>query len=107
MKVIYLLGSTLAGNLWSMQRNISNAQQWAYKLWQMGYAVICPQLNGLFMNDSLGRIYVQGNMEIVKRCDAIFKYDKSFKYFTEIERVCSENKIPVFDSLDKMYKDLI
>lgn len=54
--------------------NIIHARSAALKLWNEGWAVICPHTNSMFMGSRLGgdEKFIEGDLEILKRCDAIY-----------------------------------
>jgi len=57
-----------------VDRNIQQAREIAIKLWEAGYAVICPHLNTQHFEldcklDHAG--YLAGDFEIIERCDAV------------------------------------
>jgi len=54
--------------------NIIHARSAALKLWNEGWAVICPHTNSMFMGSLLGgdEKFIEGDLEIVKRCDTIY-----------------------------------
>ncbi len=54
--------------------NIQRAKSVAVELWEMGYTVICPHLNTAHFEryiDLPPEIYIERDLEIVKRCDGI------------------------------------
>ena len=72
MKVAYISGSYRSNAINGIYENIQKARQVALKYWNLGYAVICPHLNTAFMDGSCGdHIWLQGDIEILKRCDVI------------------------------------
>ena len=55
--------------------NIDIARKYAIVLWEMGFTVYCPHLNTAhFEKDCECEYgdYIDGNLEILSRCDAIF-----------------------------------
>ena len=74
MKIIYVSGPYRAPTEQLRFQNILNARDAAVKLWQKGWAVICPHLNTMHMGGIMGNdeIFLDGDVEIVKRCDALF-----------------------------------
>lgn len=71
MKLIYLAGK-YSGDV---DANIAEARRWAVKLWEAGYAVICPHLNTAHMEiDCKAQYedYLRGDFMMIERCDAIF-----------------------------------
>ena len=73
MKIVYIAGAYrskwgLLGRAW----NISRARKIAKLLWGMGFAVVCPHSNSAFMDRAAtDRTFLTGDLEILKRCDAI------------------------------------
>lgn len=73
MKVIYVAGAYRGKSENEVYENIHHARTEALKLWKQGWCVICPHLNSAFMggmNDA--DIFLQGGLEILRRCDAIY-----------------------------------
>jgi len=79
-KVIYVAGPYTPWNVGeylssSIDNNIEIARQFAIRLWQKGFTVICPHLNTAhFEQDCPCKYddYLQGDLELLSRCDAIF-----------------------------------
>lgn len=73
MKVIYLAGKYRGSCPNEVYENIQHARREAFKLWQENWAVICPHMNTMFMDfKESGEPFISGDLEILKRCDAIF-----------------------------------
>lgn len=73
MKVIYVAGSYRSNTEWGLVENIRKAEDAAIRLWQEGYAVICPHKNTAhFGGLAPDNIWLEGDLEILKRCDAIY-----------------------------------
>jgi len=75
MKVMYVSGPYRAPTENGVFENIMRARAAAHKLWEKGWAVVCPHTNSMFMGGLDGRsdeAFIEGDLEIVKRCDAIF-----------------------------------
>ena len=82
MKVIYVAGKYLGKSDWETYLNIHHAKLVAHRLWDEGWAVICPHANTAFFggeNESDKdnpngdwRKWIGGDFEIIKRCDAIY-----------------------------------
>ena len=73
MKIIYIAGAYRNQTEWGLVENIRHAESEAIKLWQEGWAVICPHKNtahfgGLCPDDT----WLEGDLEILKRCDAVY-----------------------------------
>ena len=69
-KVIYVSGKYRAKSIFGVALNIWRARRAARRLWQEGYAVLCPHLNTSFFKEDSA--YIRGDCEFVKRCDAIY-----------------------------------
>ncbi len=73
MKIIYVAGAYRNKTEWGLVQNIRHAEAASIKLWQKGWAVICPHKNtahfgGLCPDDT----WLKGDLEMLKRCDAIY-----------------------------------
>lgn len=74
MKIIYVAGSYRHKSMNQIWENIVHARQEARKLWLAGWAVICPHMNTAFMDTmpNTDQIFLDGDIEILRRCDAIY-----------------------------------
>ena len=73
MKVIYVAGCYRADDINGVLGNIIKAREASRKLWLRGWAVICPHLNSCFMDGTdTDKIFLDGDLEILRRCDAIY-----------------------------------
>ena len=82
MKLIYVAGPYLGKCDWETYLNIHEARLAAHKLWEEGWAVICPHSNTAFFGgvgeqdkdnpNGDWRKWVEGDLEMVRRCDAIY-----------------------------------
>ena len=73
MKVIYVAGAYRADSENGVFENIMHARREAQKLWHLGWAVICPHTNTMFMGETKpDLIFLAGDLEMLKRCDAIY-----------------------------------
>ena len=75
-KLIYLAGPySASSNGKSVEENIVAARNIAVKLWDAGYAVICPHMNTAHFEklcrNTRNRDFVDGDLLMVERCDAI------------------------------------
>ena len=103
MKIIYVSGPYRAPTEQLRFQNILNARDAAVKLWQKGWAVICPHLNTMHMGGIMGNdeIFLDGDVEIVKRCDAIFM----LKGFENSEGACKEIEVAYERNITIYYED--
>lgn len=77
MKVIYVAGKYRAESWNGVFENIMKARAVARNLWVHGWAVVCPHANTFFMDgeDIPNRTFLDGDLEIIRRCDAMFMLD--------------------------------
>lgn len=76
MKVVFVCGPFRAQSAWDIEQNIRRAEELALELWRAGYAVVCPHTNTRFFQGAADDdIWLQGDLEILKRCDAIALVD--------------------------------
>lgn len=74
-KLVYVSGAITADTQVERWEHIMLARYVAIKLWEMGFTVICPHLNTMFMDGALGmdwEDWITGDLEIIERCDAVF-----------------------------------
>jgi len=72
LKVAYVAGPYRAPTPYQTLRNIHEAEYVALKLWQLGYAVICPHKNtSMFDGECEDSVWLDGYLEILKRCDIL------------------------------------
>ncbi len=73
MKVIFVSGAYRAENQLGVERNIRYAESAAIDLWKQGWAVYCPHKNTAHFDGILpDEVWLEANLEILKRCDAIY-----------------------------------
>ena len=73
MKVIYVAGKYRGETEREVFDNIISARSAALKLWDEGWAVVCPHTNSILMGSRLGDAqFIKGDLEIIRRCDAIY-----------------------------------
>ena len=107
MKVAYISGPYRADTINGIVQNIRRAEKVAVKLWQMGYAVICPHkntslLDGLCDDD----VWMKGDLELLRRSDCIVLisgWRKSEGSNEEVREAVKRN-IPVFFWRDDKHK---
>ncbi len=102
MKVIYVAGAYRNKTEWGLVENIRHAEAAAIKLWQEGWAVICPHKNtahfgGLCPDDT----WLKGDIEMLKRCDAIYMlkgYEGSEGAMIELATAAIKNLEIIYES---------
>lgn len=73
MKVLFISGPYRAKTIYETLENIRRAEKWALYFWHKGYAVICPHKNtALFDGIADDKIWLKGDLEIMRRCDIVF-----------------------------------
>jgi len=73
MKVIYIAGKYRDRNEWEVTQNIRKAEEVAVFIWKNGGIAICPHKNTAYFGGICpDEVWLQGDLEIIKRCDAIF-----------------------------------
>ena len=76
-KVIYIAGKYTGDSDWETYSNIHHARVQAHRLWNEGWAVICPHANTAFFGGPESHEidwekWLGGDLEILRRCDAVF-----------------------------------
>ena len=72
MKLVYIAGPYRSTTIYGTLQNIRRAEEVALKYWKMGYAVICPHMNTrLFDGAAPDSVWLEGDLEILSRCDII------------------------------------
>lgn len=76
MFLIYIIGPFRASNSWDMECNIRKAEEMSLQLWREGFAVVCPHTNTRFFQGAAPvENFLDGDKEILKRCDAALCID--------------------------------
>ena len=94
MKVIYIAGKYRAKTERELVENIRRAEVAAIKLWQADWAVICPHMNtahfGGLCDD---KVFLDGDLEILSRCDAIYMLDGWCKSAGATAELCKAREL--------------
>lgn len=76
MELIYIAGPYRGKPTHGQSENIMRARVAARRLWEGGWAALCPHLNTAWFDQYYPEIpvsyYLEGGLEMVKRCDAIY-----------------------------------
>jgi len=87
--IVYIAGPYKGKTEWDVLNNIRAAEKTALKYWRLGYTVICPHKNTALMGGSCpDKTWLDGDIEILKRCDIIVMvqgWEKSKGAITEHE----------------------
>lgn len=102
MKVIYIAGVYRDDRgEWFIVQNIRKAEAEALFVWQIGGIALCPHKNtALFGGSCDDDIWLAGDLELLKRCDAIYlirDWEKSSGARAEM-RFAKGNHIPRLQS---------
>ena len=101
MKVIYVAGKYRSKTEWGLEENIRRAEAAAVKLWQQGYAVLCPHKNTAHFGGACpDETWLEGDIEILKRCDAIYM----LKGWEDSLGACEELRIALEHNLEVIYE---
>jgi Domain of unknown function (DUF4406) len=99
MLVIYVAGPVRHSSHFSRHLNIVRGEIIAAKLWQLGFAVICPHKNCEFLDGAIGDEQIlNGDLAIIAKCDGVvFMYDWNTSVGASAEfDYCLLNDIPIF-----------
>ena len=113
MKVIYVAGPFRASNpdgtqdMFRVQENIMRAMKLSLEVWKRGHAAVCPHSNTMFFTGAAGcadEVWLTGDIEILKRCDALLATDdwtRSRGAIAEVQYAFA-NGIPVLRTVDQL-----
>lgn len=74
-KIIYVAGKYRGKTDYEKTENIWHAVRVSVRLWELGWVAICPHANTAHFDcysNLPPQTYLNGDLEILKRCDAIF-----------------------------------
>ena len=110
MKLIYVAGKYSGSNYSEIENNIRRAEKASMKLWARGWAVITPHLNTAHFEqyEKVGSVnyitynmMINGTMEMLKRCDAIFMLND----WAQSEGSIGEHQFAINNGYDIYYED--
>ena len=100
--LIYVAGPYRSATEWGLVEHIRNAEAAAIRLWQAGWVVICPHKNTAHFGGTCpDEVFLQGDLEILRRCDAIFMlkgWEKSAGARAELKEAKRANLAIVFEA---------
>ncbi len=105
MRVIYIAGAFRAKTQWGIMQNVRKAEDASLELWKLGYAVICPHtMTQHFQDECDDEVWLNGCLELLKRCDAILMLDGWIRSRGSCEEysLADELHIPIYFSLDEV-----
>ena len=103
MKLIFISGPYRAPTKAGIHKNIMVARKASIKLWQEGWAVICPHMNTAHF-DGLAddSVWLDGDLEFLRRCDSIFmlkNWEASIGSWEELKLAVKLNKEIIYQGL--------
>lgn len=105
MKLVYVAGPFRGKSAWDIECNIRRAEELALEVWRLGAAALCPHCNTrFFQNAAPDEVWLKGDLEILRRCDAVVltpDWRKSSGARAEVEEALVLD-IPVFDDLEDL-----
>lgn len=113
MKVVYIAGPFRAASkytdgqdMFEIHKHIMYALDMAVKVWRLGAAALCPHANTFpFTGSAPDSIWLEGDKELLRRCDAILMvpgWQKSSGAI--VERALAEAlRLPVFYDTDDAF----
>jgi hypothetical protein len=73
MKIVFVSGPYRAATGYGVHLNIQVAESAAIAIWQMGAVAFCPHKNSAYLGGIVeDRAFLDGDLEILRRCDAVF-----------------------------------
>jgi len=103
MKLAYVAGKYRGRTHNDVAQNIAAARAVATRLWELGYAALCPHLNSAFMSGvAPEEVFMEGGLTMLRRCDLVVLVDgwqASEGTAREIEEACSCG-LPVFSDIE-------
>lgn len=104
--LVYVAGPYTPTNGKTIEQNIDNAADLAYRVWEAGMTAICPHKNTQGFDDLGADRFHMGDLDILERCDAVIMVDGWEKSFgAKMERIIAlRNGIPVFYDLSDLLR---
>ena len=69
--IAYIAGPYRAKTKLGIIRNILKARKAAKEFWAKGYTVICPHMNSALMKHLPEEVFMEGDLEILKKSDVL------------------------------------
>src|SRR5579871_1954422 len=105
MTCVYVAGPFRGPSHWAIWQNIMSAMALALEVWRLGAVAICPHGNTFpFQHAAMDEIWLAGDLEILRRCDAVVltaDWERSSGAREEV-KFAVEHQIPVFGSLEAL-----
>ena len=100
LRTIYISGPYRG----DVEKNVRRARNYAIRLWEQGWGVLCPHLNTAFFDDDClctPEIYLERDLWLLEGCDAMFMIPgwEHSKGARDERRYMQEVNRPVFVTL--------
>lgn len=102
-KVVYIAGPYRAKTEWGVVQNVRAAELLALKVWKFGMVALCPHKNTyLFGGAAHDSVWLDGDLELLRRSDAVILVDGWENYSGTCEEVIAavDAGIPVFTDMN-------
>jgi hypothetical protein len=104
--VIYIAGPYRGKNSWEVEKNIRNAEHYAFRLAEFGMVPLCPHSMYRYFDRTLNDEYwINATEMLLKRCDAVFLipgWQNSIGATAEECTAC-RLEIPCFENEDDLF----
>lgn len=71
MRLVYVAGPYRAPTAWDVEQNIRRAEEWAYKVAEIGHIPICPHTMYRYFNGTMtDDFWLKATLGLLRRCDA-------------------------------------
>lgn len=108
MKVVYIAGPFRGRSSWVIEENIRRAESLALDVWRAGCAAICPHANTrFFQGECHDRVWLDGDLEILSRCDAILMTRDWEKSKGATEERASAKRLGILVFYESGFQDFI
>lgn len=102
--IIYIAGPFRGPSHWAIYNNILEAERLALEVWKNGAVAICPHANTAhFQLELPNSVWLEGDLEILKRCDAVLvtpRWRQSEGAIAEVD-FAQERDIQVLESVEE------
>lgn len=107
MKLVYVAGSFRGKTPWDVAQNVRRAEVAGLEVAKAGAMPVIPHANTANFDGQLtGKFWLDGTMEILKRCDAIYVFDRrdlTSSSGTRAEHDYAKSvDMPIFFHLDRL-----
>lgn len=104
MKVVYIAGPFRGETAWDVAENVRAAERVALEVAKLGAMPLCPHANSAHFHGQLDdQFWVDGTMELLKRCDAVMTtrdWERSTGARGEVN--WATGKIPIFHNINRL-----